>query len=1326
MPELKYTISGDNSGLVNATNKAIANIENLTSSVNEANLSLQFTNGIAALDKLGQKLLVAQGNASLFGDSIVLQTQQLSAYQGALNALLANGFDPMDADVQKLKEHIDQLNASLAQVKNVPRTFINDPSTAPSAENLQTNNTGPVGEPSILVTALNQQLREGTITAREYAQALESANSAANTLGNTSQATSEAIIQEDGYIQGLKQALIQLNETRLLAPAEDLALLNSEIQQTEIALQQAGNIGKVGFDQLGNAIRGVSITNVNGQLLALNNNLFGGRQIAKDFTRALADGGTSISAFARNIGLLAVDFLYYAQNAQFAAAATGVASTEIVAAEGAATGATVGLGGLGAAFSSLLTPVNGIILGIALAAGGLVYLVKNNKTATEAALAHAKALKQQKEALNDYISTLDAELQVEAKAAEATETETTKLNVLYEALQLQISAGKDYTTQLNDLQDAFPQFFAQIDKATAKTNDLAEAYKNASEAVKALGLVTAASQLAGQSNIDQVKNQVGADSLLPQLLKAKTELDAATKEFNKNGAQFTQTFTGPGQGGASVAATGLNALKTSYNNILDQIGKYNTAVAEARTKTQQFYDIAAKNQNIVDTGKNSGLIASLQAQLTNLQKIEPFITDRLKLEENINEQKRIQAELDVLKQKNVTSLLNSKKEELTIQQQIAAVLAQSDASATKSGLTGYALQVAEITSKYEAFGVALDKINAKIAYRANLFNATNGKRGISSGEATVDKTALNSARGILTDNESKQLSDAKIKDAQVTADAITKINNDFGIKQDAGFTEQLFRTKKLYDSIVTAAQESALSREQIEKNYQTAVAKANGNEGALAAAKLNYEAQIQQAQDATDKISVAKADLLPAIQAIDEKYIEQEQQTYDKIISIADKAFEILDDGEASRTDKINLEYQKRLAASNKYFDKLREEARSTNTPTDSINAVQVQVNTLLDAAHFKQVSEEISKNFASAMQSAVNGFVTDFYKDITSLGATRQSIDAKYDLQIQAATSQSAKDQINAIRQLEKETTTSFGAIFSNLVSKFSSTFNESILNSFTKQLTENLGKTLLNPTGKQLTISPEEKAAEQTAITLKNAGTNLADQIRKAGFDFYNATKGGATGNLLSGASGGSSLIPGLTANASSGLAGQQIGNALSKSLTTAATTSAGTTVNAAEEASKITTTSASNFSSKLAGAASALSLAGGLISGVTKPTSSVGQGVGGLLKGAGEGALIGSAIPVIGPLAGVIIGGLIGGISGLLGASKARKELQQQQLEQAKQQTALLKASLAYTSSIIGRETSNGIVTGISVGATGQLTATVSGKDLQFVLDRNSNGR
>ena len=144
-------------------------------------------------------------------------------------------------------------------------------------------------------------------------------------------------------------------------------------------------------------------------------------------------------------------------------------------------------------------------------------------------------------------------------------------------------------------------------------------------------------------------------------------------------------------------------------------------------------------------------------------------------------------------------------------------------------------------------------------------------------------------------------------------------------------------------------------------------------------------------------------------------------------------------------------------------------------------------------------------------------------------------------------------------------------------------------------------------------------------------------------------------------------------------------------------------------------------------LAGAAL---IAGNIISGAFPKTSYGGQALGGALKGAGTGAIIGSAIPGIGTALGAVAGGIVGAIGGLFGAGKARKqeELQRKQLAEQEKQTKLLERqnALAYTASIIGRMTTNGIVTGVEVNEFGQLTTKISGQDLLVTLDRANRSR
>lgn len=139
----------------------------------------------------------------------------------------------------------------------------------------------------------------------------------------------------------------------------------------------------------------------------------------------------------------------------------------------------------------------------------------------------------------------------------------------------------------------------------------------------------------------------------------------------------------------------------------------------------------------------------------------------------------------------------------------------------------------------------------------------------------------------------------------------------------------------------------------------------------------------------------------------------------------------------------------------------------------------------------------------------------------------------------------------------------------------------------------------------------------------------------------------------------------------------------------------------------------------------------LAGSLLSGIASPTSKIGQGLGGALSGLGTGGAIGSAIGgPVGGIIGAIGGGLIGAIGGIFGAGKRKKEeeLQRQQVELQKQQLEEQKRAnaLAYSSSIIGQMTNQGIITGVDRDAYGNIVGRIEGKDLVLIIDRQRNSR
>lgn len=119
-------------------------------------------------------------------------------------------------------------------------------------------------------------------------------------------------------------------------------------------------------------------------------------------------------------------------------------------------------------------------------------------------------------------------------------------------------------------------------------------------------------------------------------------------------------------------------------------------------------------------------------------------------------------------------------------------------------------------------------------------------------------------------------------------------------------------------------------------------------------------------------------------------------------------------------------------------------------------------------------------------------------------------------------------------------------------------------------------------------------------------------------------------------------------------------------------------------------------------------------GLVGGLLSSTGTAGGTIaGGALSGAAAGASIGSIVPGIGTAVGAVAGGVIGLLGGIFGSNKKREQIQQQQLEQ-------LKKAVAYTSQVIGKYVAGvGVVENVSLNTFGELTATVKGKDLQFVM-------
>lgn len=1296
MARLVYAIDGDITGLTNAVNQAVglikeldtqsgkinigsagisnigASLATISSGLNQvktsadsANVSLQFAKGVAALDQLGAKLSVISGNSILFGQSLKDQEAELSAYQGALNKLLALGFDPLDADVTALKIKIDALTESMiAQnavvIKAPSSTIIDKTQFNEPTVNVSGSTSGLTGA-QVLLREFDNDLAAGKITAEEYAASVA-------LIGQQTTTTSVKIEEEIGILAGLNSQLNKLKTQRLnIADPTALAAQNAQIQELEAEITRFGNAGKVGFNNIG-----VSAENSRTPI----------ENVGKGLTRSFGYL-RQIAYILPGIGIAGIF------NLAFEAISKVAENLDLFTKR--LNEAELTSKGFVGAFASA---------DYASAIKSVQELTVNIQLAKEGFLDKDKVIDEYNNSIGRVTGNIDT-LDAAEQGLVAHAQDFIRITLLKAAATVILNdAAKDaadVAIKNQKAQDKIDEL--QKTKKVVQANTDPNAFGgDARGLINSINKdITSLTQDIAQNNIDLKSS---TDKRIAILTNFNTQQAALLR---KNGAS-----SGAATGGGN-AISDIAKLQNNNKDLEIQLAQQkDQLIVDDQTKSlsqrllalKDFYD---KSKQIITN--DSALELSVKGQ-SNSQII------------NINDKKNLALyKADVEYNKKRQELLKSSATAdpfQAISDSITSIFNKINAKSSESGLTGYQLAVQKIKDTYTQINAELDKQQQKLTTLQN--------KGLSpTGQTSKDnlQIKLDSTRVAADAAKVKELKDAEITEAQRVANEIQRINDEFGVRADVSRSRELAQVQKMYD------------------------------------------AEVAKAGVTADILNTLNAGRATAIQAINAKYIDQERQTYARITDIANQAFAQLDSGEAARTDKINIESQKRITAANAEFNKLRDLAKGLpQSATDSINKVQLQVTAVIKQGNAEQISIEISKNFATAMQSAVDGFVQNFYTSLTTLGAQRQTIDDKYNQQLQqqqvayansvaagdgqitAAQNQATVNQINNLKKLEQQSTTSFGAIFSSLFSKFTASFNESILSSFTKQFTENLGKTLLAPTAKQLTISPEQQGAQNASVLLKNAGNDLATQINNAGNSFaakINSIQ--INPSLLSGASGGSSLLP-----AASGIsASQAISNQISSSgLEFSSTVAAGaagaaaTGIAAATQSATITdnaaTTAGNKISSAAAGLAAAASLAGGLISGLGKPTNSTTSALGGAVSGAGQGALIGTALaPFTGGtsiLVGAIAGFVIGGISGLFSASKAKKqeELQQQQLAQQQLTNELLarQNALAYTSSIIGRMTTQGVITGTDINSFGQLTATVSGKNIQFVLDRNSNGR
>lgn len=848
------------------------------------------------------------------------------------------------------------------------------------------------------------------------------------------------------------------------------------------------------------------------------------------------------------------------------------------------------------------------------------------------------ALEKQKKAVTTFNTTLSAGSQVNAAASDGYGQEIVKLDLLFSSIRKNTQARYENGTAIQEVQKLYPDIFGSLTNEEFLTNKAKVAYDKLRDSIIQTATVQAGLKLAGESLEENVKDTIA-------LTGANDKITAGAKVYNdllaKRNALQKQVNAGQDPNGLitnQISAINVQ-LNDQYSNLIDLVKvqrEFQNAATGSYNKVQLFLNAAAAAQKKLNQTEpvKSGILLDLENQLKSLQAIRPTIKVQADLDLNTKQIKEVQDKIDKLGGvKGLKNLNTGQNSYEALNKQLDDIYRKTKIAFDQSGLVGYALEVQKINDKYTEQDTVIQSVLNKQKELLNKGQISQKQFGVAQKKAQNDFDATDEAK-------QKELDDLAISEQLRTAQEIQRIKDEFGVKATQTRAREIAAINTLADSEIIKAQGNEKKLEAIEQGRTTAT------------------------------------------QAVNDNYQLIISQTYEKINDIVAQGNANQTDTEARKIAKISVQYDKLTQQVNKYYADLKtlQSQGDVSLQGRDLNAEQQNSDAQLQKAKQLQISIVLSATFSKALQGSIDTFANDFYSTIVNLGKTRADIDNKYLADLANATDQSAKDQINKIHDLELATTTSFGAIFSSLVSKFNQTFSQSIVQSFVKKLTDGFGETLIS--------APLGLGKADPAVSLSNAGVSFSQTVIAAGQAFAASAVG--------------STIP------------------LTSSIT-----------DSGHEFEHATTTGSAEVKTGLskgaAGLIAAGSVLGSLVSGLGKPTNSATSALGGALSGAAEGAAIGTAFgPGIGTAIGAVAGGLIGGIAGLFGASKARKALQEQQLEQAKEQTALLQAANAYTSQIIGRQTSNGIISGISVGSTGQLVAIVSGSDLQFVLDRNAKSR
>lgn len=217
-------------------------------------------------------------------------------------------------------------------------------------------------------------------------------------------------------------------------------------------------------------------------------------------------------------------------------------------------------GGLGLAVSALTA-------GITFASIGLQNWSGLFPTANDRIKDQIKAIKENREALDDYVATLEDVTQARIKGNQDAQKELVELKTLYDATQNQNIAIGKRRELVDELQKQYPKYFANIKDEIILTGGAKNAYDRLAAAITAT-----ARARAGEKILTDIQEQIIANE--QQSLDNNRELSKLHQKIvdlqAKGGKAVETSLTGEER----LTATGakLNKLQSQYNDLLSKGG----------------------------------------------------------------------------------------------------------------------------------------------------------------------------------------------------------------------------------------------------------------------------------------------------------------------------------------------------------------------------------------------------------------------------------------------------------------------------------------------------------------------------------------------------------------------------------------------------------------------------------------------------------------------------------------------------------------------------------------------------------------------------------